>query len=383
MEVGTTTNNNLTARLPLLNPGDYDLWLMRIEQYFLMTDYSLWEVIKNGNKVLKRMVGTVEQEYEPTSVKEKQERRNEMKARATLLMALPNKDQLKFYTYQDVKLLMEAIEKIYGGNKESKKVQRTLLKQQYKNFAALSSESLDQTFDGLQKLFGQLEIQEEVINQEDMKLKLLRSLPSEWKYHALIWRNKAEIETISLDDLYNNLKIYEPKLTGLLNTSQNIQNVAFVFNSTNNTNNTHKADDSSYEISTTHTHHNGSNTVCLDNLCDAMICAFLVSQPNYSKLSQEDLEQPHPDDLKEMDLQWEMAMLTIRARRFIKRTRKKLNINGQRVGFDKLKVECFNCYKHGHFTRECRFPRNQEFKGRENNTRTIAVDTPTQNALIA
>ncbi|GJZ17521.1 ribonuclease H-like domain-containing protein [Tanacetum coccineum] len=358
MEVGTTTNNNLTARLPILNPGDYDLWLMRIEQYFLMTDYSLWEVIKNGNKVLKKMVGTVEHDYEPTSVEEKQERRNEKKARATLLMALPNKDQLKFHSYQDAKFLMEAIEKRYGGNKESKKVQRTLLKQQYENFAALSSESLDQTFDRIQKLIRQLEIQGEVINQEDMNLKLLRSLPSEWKYHALIWRNKAEIETISLDDLYNNLKIYEPELTGSSCTSQNTQNVAFISNSTNNTNSTHKEDYSSYEInttqSTTHTHHNS-----------------------------QDLEQLHPDDLEEMDLQWEMAMLTIRARRFIKRTRKKLNIDGQRVGFDKSKVECFNCHKHGHFARECRFPRNQEFKGRENNTRTIAVETPTQNALIA
>ncbi|GKB93697.1 ribonuclease H-like domain-containing protein [Tanacetum coccineum] len=220
-----------------------------------------------------------------------------------------------------------------------------------------------------------------------MNLKLLRSLPSEWKYHALIWRNKAEIETISLDDLYNNLKIYEPELTGSSSTSQNTQNVAFVFNNTNNTNITHKADDSSHEVSTTqsptHTYHNGGNIVCLDNLCDDVICAFLASQPNSPQLSQKDLEQLHPDDLEEMDLQWEMAMLTIRARRFIKRTRKKLDINGQRVGFDKSKVECFNCHKHGHFARECRFPKNQEFKGRENNTRTIAVETPTQNALIA
>ncbi|GJY94037.1 ribonuclease H-like domain-containing protein [Tanacetum coccineum] len=308
IEVGTTTKS-LTARLPILNPGDYDLWLIRIEQYFLMTDYSLWEVIKNGNKVLRRTIGTVKQVYEPTTAEEKQDRRNEMKARATLLMALPSKDQLKFHSYQDAKLLMEAIEKRYRGNKESKKVQRTLLKQQYENFVALSSESIDQTFDSLQKLISQLEIQGEVINQKDMNLKLLRSLPFEWKTHALIWRNKVEIKTISLDDLYNNLKIYEQEIT--------------------------------------------------DNLCDAVICAFLASQPNSPQLSQEDLEQLHPDDLED-----------------------NLDINGQRVGFDKSKVECFNCHKHGHFERECRIPRNQEYKGRENNTRTITVETPTQNALI-
>ncbi|GKD31529.1 putative ribonuclease H-like domain-containing protein [Tanacetum coccineum] len=253
-------------------------------------------------------------------------------------MEHPNKYQLKFHSYQDAKLLIEAIEK--------------------------SSESMDQTFDRLQKLIGQLEIQGEVINQEDMNLKLLRSLPSEWKYHALIWRNKAEIETISLDDLYNNLKIYEPELTGSSSTSQNTQNVAFVSNSTNNTNNTHKADDTAHEVSTTHstthTQHNGVNSICLDNLCDAVICAFLASQPNSPQLSQEDLEQLHPDDLEEMDLQWEMAMLTIRARRFIKRTGKKLDINGQRVGFDKSKVECFNCHKHIHFARECSYQAEEE-----------------------
>ncbi|GKE21554.1 hypothetical protein Tco_1433066, partial [Tanacetum coccineum] len=204
-------------------------------------------------------------------------------------MALLNKDQLKFHSYQDAKLLMKAIDKRYGGNKESKKVQRTLLKLQYENFSALSLESINQTFDRLQKLISQLEIQGEVISQEDMNLKLLRSLPSKWKTHALIWRNKVEIETISLDDLYNNLKIYEPELT----------------------------DSTAHGVSNTHT--------------------------------QEDLEQLHLDYLEEIDLQWEMTMLTIRAKRFIKRTGRKLDINGQRVGFDKSKVEFYNCHKHGHF----------------------------------
>ncbi|GKC60335.1 hypothetical protein Tco_1087933, partial [Tanacetum coccineum] len=73
-----------------------------------MTDYSFWEVIKNGNKVLKRTVRESEQEYEPITTEEKQDMRNEMKAKGTLLMALPNKDQLKFHSYKDAKLLMEA-----------------------------------------------------------------------------------------------------------------------------------------------------------------------------------------------------------------------------------------------------------------------------------
>ncbi|GKD10526.1 ribonuclease H-like domain-containing protein [Tanacetum coccineum] len=308
----------------------------------------------NGNKVLKRTVRTTEQIYEPTTAEEKQDRRNEMKARGTLLMALPNKDQLKFHSYKDAKLLMKAIEKRYGENNESKKVQRTLLKQQHENFIGSSLETMDQTFDRLQKLISQLEIQGEVITQEDMNIKLLRSLPSEWKTHALIWINKEEIETISLDDLYNSLKIYESKLTGSSSTNQNPQNVAFVSsNNTNNNSSTNEADNTAYGVSAAHTQSNHVYSTSVDNLSDAVICAFL------------------------------MAMLTIRARRFIKRTGRKLDINGQRIRFDRSKVECYNCHKNGHFARECRAPRNQENRGRENGRRTIIVETPTENALIA
>nr|GFA84803.1 ribonuclease H-like domain-containing protein [Tanacetum cinerariifolium] len=112
------------AKLPILNPNEFDLWKMRIEQYFLMTDYSLWEVILNAKK-------------------------NELKARGTLLMALLDKQHLKFNSHKDAKTLMEAIEKRFRGNTETKKVQKTLLKQQYENFTGSSTESLDQIHDRL------------------------------------------------------------------------------------------------------------------------------------------------------------------------------------------------------------------------------------------
>ncbi|GJZ85831.1 ribonuclease H-like domain-containing protein [Tanacetum coccineum] len=139
---------------------------MRIEQYFLMTDYALWEVIVNGDSPPpKRTVDGVEQTYPPTTAEEKLARKNELKARA----------------------------------RDSG----------------------------------------ETISQEDMNLKFLRSLPSEWKTHTLIWRNKPDLDTLSMDDLYNNLKIYETKVKGLSSSNQNSQNVAFV--SSNNSGSSNQA----------------------------------------------------------------------------------------------------------------------------------------------
>ncbi|GJW29863.1 hypothetical protein Tco_0046738 [Tanacetum coccineum] len=168
------------AKLPVLNPGEFELLKIRIEQYLLMTDYALWEVIVNGDlPPPKRTVDGVEQTYPLATAEEKLARKNELKARGTLLMALPNELQLNFNSYKNAKSLMKAIEKRFGGNKESNKVHKTLLKQQYENFNGKSLEGLNQIYDWLQNLISQLEIHGETISQEDVNLKLLRSVPSE------------------------------------------------------------------------------------------------------------------------------------------------------------------------------------------------------------
>nr|GEX65884.1 ribonuclease H-like domain-containing protein [Tanacetum cinerariifolium] len=211
--------------------------MMRIEQYFLMTDYSLWEVILNGDSPPPtRIVDGAVQIIAPTTTKQRLVKKNKLKDRGTLLIALSDKHQLKFNIHKDAKSLMEAIKKRFRGNKETKKVQKTLLKQQYENFSGTSSESLDQIHDRLQKLISQLEILSETISQEDINLKFLRSLPLEWKTHTLIWRNKVDLEEQSLDDLFNNLKKHEAEVKGLSPYRQNIQNIAFI--SSNNIDNT-------------------------------------------------------------------------------------------------------------------------------------------------
>ncbi|GJR08373.1 ribonuclease H-like domain-containing protein [Tanacetum coccineum] len=216
-----TYSQLLTARLTYPQPREYYPGLMRIEKYFLMTDYSFWEVILNGNKVLKRTVRETEQEYEPTTAEEKQHIRNEMKARGTLFMALPNKDQPKI------------------KNRQAK-------------------------FDKM-------------------------------------WLLCLQQHEHTQDEAYN----------------------------------------TTYGISAAHTQ---SNPTSGDNLSDAVICAFLASQPNSPQMQ--------------------------------------LDVNGKRVEFDRLKVECYNYHKYGHFARECRLLRNQEKREKKNNRRTVTVETPNENALV-
>ncbi|GJW42314.1 hypothetical protein Tco_0071113 [Tanacetum coccineum] len=169
------------SKVPMLKPGEFELWRMRIEQYIQMIDYALWEVIENGNTAPKiTVLEGVEKVMPLTTAEEKAQKRLEVKARSTLMMGIPNEHQLKFNSINDAKLLMESIEKRFGGNATTKKTQRNLLKQQYENFTALSSEMIDQTFDRLQKLVSQLELLGETISQEDVNQKLLRSLSPEW-----------------------------------------------------------------------------------------------------------------------------------------------------------------------------------------------------------
>ncbi|GKB37140.1 ribonuclease H-like domain-containing protein [Tanacetum coccineum] len=351
---------------------------MRMEQYLTHTDYALWEVIVNGDApaIASASAGT-EGPIPPKTAEQKLARKNELKAKSTLLLAIPDEHLLKFHGIKDAKTLWEAIKARFGGNKESKKMQKTILKQQYENFVASRSEGLDKTYDRFQKLISQLEIHGEDISQEDANLKLLRSLPSAWNNIALIMRNKSDLDTLSMDDLYNNLKVYEAEIKGQSSSSSNSQNVAFV--SSENTSSTNEAVNTAHDVSTA----SSQGQVSSSTYADDVMFSFFANQSNSPQLDNEDLEQIDTDDLEEMDLKWQVAMLTMRVKRFLKKTGRNLNFNGKEtVGFDKTKVECYNCHRRGHFARECRAPRNQGNRNGDGPRRNPPVDTSTTNALI-
>ncbi|GJS20633.1 plastid delta12-fatty acid acetylenase [Tanacetum coccineum] len=185
-----------------------------------------------------------------------------------------------------------------------------------------------------------------------------------------------------MDDLYNNLMIYEQDVKGISSSSSKIQNVAFV--SSNSTSSTNGAVNTAHGATTASTQTTAVNSTTIDNLFDAVICAFFASQPNCPQLDNEDMQQINPDNLEEIDLRWQIAMLRMREKRSLKNTGRKFSVNGTKtIGFDKSKVECYNCHKRGDFARECRAPRNQENRNTENTRRVVPMETTTFNALVS
>ncbi|GJV22834.1 putative ribonuclease H-like domain-containing protein [Tanacetum coccineum] len=243
-----------------------------MEHYFAhIQTIPIREVIQNGNGLVLITTDTQGQikVLPPRTAEEIVARERERKARTTLLMALPEDHLAKFHKMTDAKEMWDAIKSRFGGNDESKKMQKYILKQQFEGFSVSNTEGLHKGYDRFQSLLSQLEI------------------------------HGAGVDSLSFDDLYNNLRVFESDVKGSTASSSSPQNVAFVSENTSSTN----------EVS----------TPC-------------------PQLDHEDLEQIDEYDLEEMDLKWQVAMISMRMKKFYKKTGRKLQFDAKEPNLRDIKI---------------------------------------------
>nr|GEZ70780.1 hypothetical protein [Tanacetum cinerariifolium] len=311
-------SNTTPAKIPILDTGKFKQWKFRIQQYLQHEHYALWEVIevgdsyefpKNDETTCTTSDGKKGRTVAVTA-EDMQKRRNDVKARTTLLLAFPDEHQLRFSKYKTAQELWAAILKTFGGNEATKKTKKNLLKQH---------------------------------------------LAPEWLMHTIVWRNRSELDTMSLDDLYNHLKVYELEVQK--KSESNSQNMAFI-SSAKNSSGKEEVNTASIPTASTNVSPASAN-IGAASISQDTAFAYITSQSNGFDKSKVECFN-------------------------CKRTGKKITIQGTDVaGFDKSKVECFNCHKMGHFARECRAPRSQD-KGRKDNYRKGSkVEEHAPKALMA
>nr|GEU85648.1 hypothetical protein [Tanacetum cinerariifolium] len=297
-------SNTTPAKIPIQDTGKFEQRKFRIQPYLQNEHYALWEVIefRDSYEVSKESatIGLASDGKKGRTVaittKDMQKRKNDVKARTTLLLALLDEHQLRF---------------------------------------------------------------------------------SKYKMAQELW-NRSNLDTMSLDDLYNHLNVYEPKVQ----KKSDSQNMAFISSSKNSSGN---EEDTTTIVSTASTQVSlACPTVAPASISLDTACAYIASQSNGSQIKYEDINQIDEDDIEEMDIKWNMALLSMKADRFWKKTGKKIYVQGTDVaGFDKSKVECFNCHKMGHFARECRAPRSQDRGRRDNYRQGSKVEEQAPQSLMA
>ncbi|GJR37465.1 hypothetical protein Tco_1213149 [Tanacetum coccineum] len=274
------TSSVTALRIPMIKKGEYDLWSMKMRQYIAITDHILWDIITNGDQATTDPASS----SAPKTSLAANARRNNEKALNILLSAIPDRHLLSFHDAADARTLWSAIKARFGGNEASKKMQKNLLKH------------------------FKLQLR---LSQEDANLKFLRSLPSVWHVVATMIRGQPGLDELEFDDLYNNLKVT------LKQSTTDPENISKGYT---------QAASSKMQTAPNCASHS-----------DEIICSFFSQQASVPTThDDEDLLQIDEDAMKEIDIRWQVAMITARIRKFMRKTGRPIDLKPKNgITFDK------------------------------------------------
>ncbi|GJZ48209.1 putative ribonuclease H-like domain-containing protein [Tanacetum coccineum] len=357
-QYNSTTVSSSNAKFPYLKKEEYETWAMKMEYWIMNTDHNLWNIVLQGNS--RKRTGRDPRGnimiLPPVTVEEQIAVQREIKARTILLQSLPEDHMADFHHLDDAKDIWLAVKARFGGNEESKKMRKSMLKQEFADFKISESEGLHKGYDRFQKVLSQLNQMQARPDNEDCNMKFLRALPPSWSQVAITLKTKGGLDFLSFDDLYNKLRTLEIDVKGGSSYDSRVPaaptHSAFI--SAASTNSKWSTADSKGQPSTVNYTTTSSSVDVSGNVLENVLHSFVAESDPQQQITYEDFDQIGKMDLEELDIKWQMAMLSVRINRFEKKAGRKFKFNNKdSARFDKSKVKCYQCSELGHFAREC------------------------------
>ncbi|KAI3712345.1 hypothetical protein L1987_70897 [Smallanthus sonchifolius] len=380
----------------LLNVNDYSNWKARFEHYFLYTDSSLWIPILEGYKhpTYTYLDEEVPKPFSKLDEEEKKVCDREKKAHGSITMALTRETFHSFRGYDNSKDLWKALQKRFEGNSDIKKSKRDLLRKKYECFRYLENESTDELISRFYHLQIELKSHDLTYTEEELVEKFLDDLPPKFEMYTTLMRENSKFYEMKIDEAIEKIQAQDMNLKRRESSGRpQIQDPSMYYGASS----TAKSSGSGIALFSGNSHEEDNSSICGGHACYAasgsesynqnssrnpsptssanqstiakiaedhvaLFSSCMLAYENFigGKLTnpetiEEVFNQVDPDDMEDMDIQWNMAMILRRAKHFLNRTRRKFIDwhSNAKVGFDKSKAKCYKCQNFGHFAHEC------------------------------